>query len=138
MKTDELKKLARMRVRESKVLLAAKEYCGAYYLAGYAIECSLKAVVSKKFEKSKIPDKRFVNDIYTHKLDDLLRHADLKSQFEADCRTNPDLAANWMVIKDWSEERRYSVSISKADATDIYAAITERGNGVLKWIFQHI
>jgi hypothetical protein len=34
----ELQRLARLRPREAKVLLAAKECAGAYYLAGYAVE----------------------------------------------------------------------------------------------------
>jgi HEPN domain-containing protein len=36
-------KLASLRLREAKALLAAGFPEGAYYLAGYAVECALKA-----------------------------------------------------------------------------------------------
>jgi hypothetical protein len=41
----EFQKLADLRAREAGVLLAARCYDGAYYLAGYAVECALKACI---------------------------------------------------------------------------------------------
>jgi hypothetical protein len=43
----ELQALAARRIREARVLFDAGEFDGAYYLAGYAIECALKAIVIK-------------------------------------------------------------------------------------------
>jgi hypothetical protein len=43
-RTD-LQKLARVRLGDAKVLLKAKRWPAAYYLAGYAVECGLKACV---------------------------------------------------------------------------------------------
>ncbi len=37
---------SRIRVNEAKALLHLKHYSGAYYLAGYAVECALKALTS--------------------------------------------------------------------------------------------
>lgn len=40
------KKLSAVRLQEANILLAAKQWCGAYYLAGYAVECALKAKIA--------------------------------------------------------------------------------------------
>jgi hypothetical protein len=41
MNKTELENLAVIRVKEAQILLAADCYHGAYYLAGYALECTL-------------------------------------------------------------------------------------------------
>jgi hypothetical protein len=38
--------LARIRLREAKALFDAGEFHGAYYLAGYSIECALKVATT--------------------------------------------------------------------------------------------
>ena len=44
--------LAKTRIREAKALLDNGLFDGAYYLAGYAVECALKACIVKKIRKS--------------------------------------------------------------------------------------
>lgn len=39
---SDFEKLIELRLREAKLLLVAKEWDGAYYLAGYAVEFALK------------------------------------------------------------------------------------------------
>ena len=39
--------IAETRMREARILLAANEPDGAYYLGGYAVECGLKACIIK-------------------------------------------------------------------------------------------
>jgi HEPN domain-containing protein len=48
MNRTDLQTLARLRLTEAKVLLRAGQHAGAYYLAGYVIECALKACVAKQ------------------------------------------------------------------------------------------
>jgi hypothetical protein len=43
---DELRQLAQDRILDAKALLAARRWSGAYYLAGYAVECALKRASS--------------------------------------------------------------------------------------------
>jgi len=45
---------------------------GAYYLAGYAVECALKACIAKKTQRHEFPDKRRVDASHTHNLIQLL------------------------------------------------------------------
>ena len=54
------------------MLLQAGRYSAAYYLAGYAIELGIKARIASVFQADMIPEKSFVNAVYSHKLDDLV------------------------------------------------------------------
>src|SRR5690242_7885063 len=47
----DFKKLAEIRMAEARTLLKARHYDGAYYLAGYAVECALKACIAKRTKK---------------------------------------------------------------------------------------
>jgi len=97
-------KLAEFRPKEAKVLLDSGFYAGAYYLTGYAIECALKACIVKQIREHTVPTRKFVDKFYTHELDILLALADLRDQLLA----LPAQRANWLIVKDWSEQARYA------------------------------
>jgi hypothetical protein len=104
---------------------------GAYYLAGYAIECALKAVIAQDFRANEIPDLKYVRDIHTHDLSALLRLADLEEELDAEKKNNPGLYQCWTTIKTWSETARYKVW-TEANASAIWtgsAAIRDSYNG---------
>ncbi|HLF84399.1 MAG TPA: HEPN domain-containing protein [Blastocatellia bacterium] len=61
MNRNDLKLLAVTRLREAKVLLANGEYSGAYYLAGYVVECALKACIAKRTKRHDFPDRKIAN-----------------------------------------------------------------------------
>jgi HEPN domain-containing protein len=63
-----LQELAQLRLNEAKLLFRGKQWAGAYYIAGYAIECALKARLAGQFRQNEIPDRNLVNRIYTHDL----------------------------------------------------------------------
>ena len=123
--------IARTRAKEAGVLAKAGEQQGAYYLAGYAIECALKACIAKKIKKHMFPDKSFANRVYTHDLEVLLQESGLEAQLEADMKLNPGLAANWITVKVWSESSRYSTSALAG--IDLHSAVSGP-DGVLRWI----
>ena len=130
----EFQKLADLRVQEAAVLLHNREMQGAYYLAGYAIECALKACIAKETKRHDFPPKpEDVRDVYTHDLKKLLRLAGLDKQLENDMQGNPALAINWGVVKDWDEKSRYVVS--GLNGKDMHRAVTGP-DGVLTWIKQ--
>ncbi len=134
MKRLDLQQLSRVRLKDAAVLFRAGNYGGSYYLAGYIIECGLKACIAKNISKHEFPDKSLANEAWTHSLEKLIRVAGIWSDFEKDAKTNKTLERNWAIVKDWSENSRYSLSISSVDARDLYSAIASRKNGVLKWI----
>lgn len=126
-----LRELALLRLREARVLLDNRCWEGAYYLAGYAVECALKACIAKSTERYEFPDKARVNASYTHDLDKLLYVAGLdKALKEA---TGRQLASNWKVVQQWSEDTRYERR-AEADARAFVQAVGEREDGVLRWL----
>ena len=120
--------------KEAKVLLDHGCFAGAYYLLGYAVECALKACIARQIRRYDFPDRKLVNDSYTHDLEKLLNISGLKTEFQRAIQTNQSLAVNWAIVKDWSEQSRYSTDISEIMARDFYSAVTARGQGVLSWL----
>ena len=134
MNRADLQKISMMRQREARALLDAGHFPGSFYLMGYAVECALKACITKQIKRHDFPDKNLINDAYTHKLEKLLDLAGLVSEFERDGKNNALLRENWTTVSNWSESKRYDVDITKARARDLYEACTARKNGVLPWI----
>jgi HEPN domain-containing protein len=123
--------LANLRIREAQVLFRTREYSGAYYLAGYSIECALKACIAKKFMKHEFPDRKTVLESYTHDLIKLAKLAGLESELEGD--TDQSLKKNWDLARGWSEESRYRV-IEQPASKEMINAIIQRVHGVLPCI----
>jgi HEPN domain-containing protein len=71
-------KLTEIRIKEAKILLDRKCYEGAYYLAGYAVECALEACIARKTQAYDFPPQD-AKTFYTHDLDVLVSKADLKT-----------------------------------------------------------
>src|SRR5204863_304605 len=51
----EFQQLAEVRIKEAEALLAAGLWDGAYYLAGYAVECGLNACIANLFKAETFP-----------------------------------------------------------------------------------
>ncbi len=134
MNRNELQKLAEMRYTEAKTLLQAGCYQGAYYLAGYAIECALKACIAKQIVQYEFPDRVLANNAWSHNLERLIGTAELEYRFRIARRKNQVLEANWSVVKDWNESSRYDITISKAKAGDLFQAGFAKDDGILGWI----
>lgn len=134
MNRDDLQRITRLRVKEAKVLLENGYFSGAYYLLGYAVECALKASIAKQIKRYDFPDRKLINDSYSHELEKLLSVSGLKAELQKEIRNNQDLEVNWAIVKDWSVESRYFPDISETTARDFYSAVTARKNGVLSWL----
>jgi hypothetical protein len=130
----ELRVLAELRIAEAQRLMQAPPMPdGAYYLAGYAVECALKACIARLTNQGDFPDKQFAQECFTHSVEQLVRASGLKAERDADASANPGLEANWSVVKDWTVESRYERS-SEAEAMALLEAVTDATNGVLPWI----
>ena len=64
------------RLADALALLAAERWTAAYYLAGYSVECGLKACIAKLARPDTFPPKNS-NDYYSHNLRELLKKAKL-------------------------------------------------------------
>lgn len=133
MNRRDFQQLSRMRIREAKVLLDAGFYGGSYYLAGYAVECALKAIISRRTQRHDFPDKAFANLVHTHKLGQLLITAGLKEDMLGESEVSK-LRNNWKAALAWSEEARYSLDLTESAARQLYAACADKQTGVLRWL----
>jgi HEPN domain-containing protein len=107
----DFQRLAELRAKEANALARSRNRLGAYYLAGFAVECALKACIAKKTRRHDFPaDAKHSGRVYSHDLNELLKLADLDDQLDKDIKTNRQLAANWNVIKAWRIDCRYETS----------------------------
>lgn len=134
MNKSDLEALANIRVSEAKVLLEHENYQGAYYLAGYALECAIKACIAKQVQQYDFPNKDLAQKSHQHKLADLLGVAGLKQKLNDKERADTDFRLNWAVAKDWTVESRYERTIESTKANDLFQAVTDEDSGILAWL----
>lgn len=134
MNRSDFQRLADLRVRDGKVLLSAGLFASAYYIVGYAVESALKACIAKKVRKHDFPDLKTVRDSHQHDLEKLLGVTDLRPRLEKQTKRDREFDANWAVVKDWSEQKRYEADTSEKSARDLVSAITDPKHGVLPWL----
>jgi hypothetical protein len=101
------------------------------HLAGYAVECGLKACIMVHVDASGaiFLDKKFSEKCWTHDLEDLLALANLTATLGADAAANAALAANWFRAKVWSESSRY-LQKTQPEAQGMYDAVANNPGGV--------
>jgi HEPN domain-containing protein len=131
----DLQALSKARLIEAKALLKLGLNDGAYYLAGYAVECALKACIAKGSQRHEFPDKRRADASYSHNLRDLIRVADLDAHLKR-ATQDASFRENWRIAQGWSEQSRYKKHGREA-AGALVAAIGDRHHGVIAWIKQH-
>jgi len=136
MNRNDLRGLARARLRESRVLLASREYSGAYYLAGYVIEYALKACIARQTLRHDFPNKDRANQSWSHSLVGLVQVAGLQNALDAERNDDPQFDANWGVVKDWRTDARY-IGKDQKQAEGLVRAISDRRHGVLRWLRRH-
>ena len=134
MNRNDLRLLADARVADAEALLIAGRWAAAYYLAGYVVECALKACVSLRFREHEVPDKKMVDDFYTHRLDILLGISGLKNVLDVRIRADPPFRRNWDTVRDWNEASRYNHSTTETEAREMLRAVTDPSFGVLTWL----
>jgi HEPN domain-containing protein len=125
-RTD-LQRLSRLRAQEARTLFAAGHYDGAYYLAGFAIECALKACIARKTQHYEFPDRDRVLRAWSHNLGQLLHEADLR------VAKGDAIEALWQIVKDWGVDARYTVGKSAAETEGFLTAAIGR-KGVVAWL----
>ena len=106
---------------------------GAYYLAGLAVECALKACIAKATQQFEFPDLNRTRAFYTHDLENLLREASLRETMQ---RADPSIRSAWGKVSVWQIEMRYRLGVSEADAAEFVSAIVDR-QGILAWLTQY-
>jgi HEPN domain-containing protein len=132
----ELQALAIIRLAEARSLLQAGLSDGAYYLAGYSVECGLKASIAKRTRQFDFPDKKNVDASHTHDLKALIRIANLEPLRVEQAKADSAFRDYWDLVQQWSEQSRYRRH-ERTDAKALVEAVGSARHGVLKWIKQH-
>jgi HEPN domain-containing protein len=121
--------MALKRLEDAEILFKAERFDASFYLAGYAVECALKACIAKRTQQYEFPDKPFATRVYTHNLDTLLEVSELRAELAKD----DAFKANWNVVREWSEDSRYS-EYDQLRADNMLRAISSSSSGVLQCI----
>ena len=129
--------LARARLAESRILRKAKCYGGSFYLAGFAVECALKACIAKRTRRFDFPDRKTVDKSWKHAFKDLTEAAGLTVELESQEKSSAAFKRNWAVVKDWANDSCYNNMVDYKKARDMYQAVTARRTGVMQWLRRH-
>ena len=124
----EFQTLAQQRIKEARTLFAADPDCasGSYYLAGYAVECALKACIVK-LSVEDFYRKSLGANYFSHDLKKLLDYAGLTLP------ARPVVQENWRRVILWTEESRYRIrTVAQAQAS--LDAIDDPAEGILTWL----
>lgn len=107
MTEQELVVLASDRLEDSRVLLASNRFHGALYLAGYSMECALKARVCRFLGWSDYRVTGEYKSMRSHDFVFLLSYTGRESVMQ-----DSDNQADWTTVRDWRPELRYSINPS--------------------------
>ncbi len=125
--------LAEAKLEDAKLLLSGGRPANAYYLAGYAVELMLKAILSGRFRENTLPDRALINQLYSHDLAKLTRLALLDVGLEQHEESDPDFGLRWDIVLEWTEESRYG-DYSADAAAALIEAIENPEHGILPWL----
>jgi HEPN domain-containing protein len=122
-KASHLRKLARDRLRDAKVLFRAGRYDAVWYIAGYAVELALKHRICRTLNWSEFPmtlsEFQRLQSFKTHDLEILLRLSGQQG------RINAQATPEWTVVSKWNPEVRYqqTTPTSQSDAEKMLRAV---------------
>ena len=148
---EEIRKLAKQRLQEAEILYKSGMCDGAFYLAGYSVELTLKAKICERLGIPNLFDETDISansikgigeirkTLKTHNLFTLLIFSGLKNKFDNDKATNIELAkSNSLLFNAWDENARYKPCGHMLDR-DVEKLINllSGANGVLTWIEQN-
>ena len=119
---SDIEKLAAQKLAAAQLLIDHSMCDDAYYLAGYAIELNLKALVCKTL---RIDDfftfnkgaKEMYRPFKTHSYFELLLLSGIYPEYMA-AYSDPDFVAKWSIISSWSEESRYKCDQGAKDVKE--------------------
>lgn len=122
-------------MKEANALLGLGLPDGAFYLAGYAVECALKACIAKSTRRGEFPDKRKVESSHSHNLLQLTMVAGLDEACSEQVGRDSNFRYNWEYVQLWSEQSRYRKHDPESART-MLRAVGDRRHGVFSWIKQ--
>jgi hypothetical protein len=135
----DLRRMAEERIKDAKALIRGKRWEFAYYAAGYSIECALKScILARMVHMAWVFEERWnAADCRVHDFGKLVQLAGLTNELNlrraASAASNDLFDRNWGTVAAWKPESRYAPR-TEAEARDLFAAITHKPDGVLRWL----
>ena len=132
---DDFKKLHERYISDAELLYRYERYDSAYYLAGYSVECLLKAIICKNIQPNEFPPKNPSNTHYIHNIEQLIKTAKLDKEFEFDRGKSDELKNSYLLLKDWDPaDLRYNTGpTSQKKAKDFLDAVKDE-KGFVSWL----
>lgn len=132
---QELRDLAKLRLREARCLFDNELYDGCVYLCGYVLELALKARICKVLGLKEYPPpsapKSFGALFKTHEFDALK----VLARIDEDMARDPRLFAKWSLATHWTPQIRYEMKgYGATEAEDMLESLTAPQVGVLTWL----
>ena len=126
-------------LNSAEVLFDFGHYDVAYYLAGYSVECAIKAVICKRIRPNEFPPPNVNSSHYVHDIKQLIKTAKLEDDLNYDMDRYSDLKMSFMVLKDWNpKDLRYeSSSMSKGMAKN-YIDEVKNEKGFVIWLNKYL
>jgi HEPN domain-containing protein len=127
---DELDNIAKARIDDAKILLAAGRFDSASYLAGYAVEIALKATICRTLQWTGFPSTNAEFQRYksfqTHELRVLLRLSGHEGRIK---KTHIRF---WTVVEAWTVDVRYNAvgTVSPVSAAEMLEAAEQIVEGL--------
>jgi HEPN domain-containing protein len=125
--------LAEAKLEDAKLLLSAGRAANAYYLAGYAVELMLKAIVSARFRTDTLPDRAVSTQVFVHDIRKLISLALLEVALKEREKADAGFQARLQIVLRWTEESRYG-QYGVDEATALIDAVDNSEHGVLSWL----
>jgi HEPN domain-containing protein len=131
----DLRLLAEERIKDAKALLDGQRWSFAYYAAGYAVECGLKSCVLARmiYTGWVFQEKWKAQECLTHDFSELVELAGLKTELDSAHAVNPGFVNRWTKVAMWDVTIRYQHK-TQAEAEELYEAVTNDSDGVMKWL----
>jgi hypothetical protein len=135
-----LQHMAVERIADAKLLIDGGRWWYGYYVAGYAVECALKACVLAQMVATGwvfMEDEKKLRECRTHDFMRLVSiagmHSPLNERLSNSAAAGDGFVENWNTVKAWTVESRYEPQ-TEGDAKKLFFAITDEPAGVMKWI----
>lgn len=129
-----LQSIALEKAQDAELLFQNRRYSNSYYLFGYAAEIAIKARIALRFKGEAIPDRKLVNAVHTHDLNNLIALAGLTGDLQA-ARQSVLFDSHWAAVSNWTEAARYDV-IDVSLATAMRDAMMDERAGLFQWLQQ--
>ena len=124
----EFERLAGVRLAEAECLMANGLYDGAFYVAGYAVEFAIKAILCIDIRAQEMPDPD-IKLYFVHDLAKLLKYAGLAREIQG----HPASASWNLLVTKWNEGSRYR-GWTASEARSLIDAVSDPNEGVLTWL----